>query len=124
MFHEYSSAARGLGSCITPRWSSASTSPARNTSRAFLLRRSTWWCSMSLGRPGIGRRSSPTICQSRSWCSRRATSRPSRPLIPVMTTLRGREGLPEDVFALTQPQVDHRLDPVLDRLDLLVEHLV
>src|SRR5262245_35762857 len=155
MFHEYSSAGRARGSCITPRWISASTSPARNRSRAFLLRRSTWWCSMSLGRPGIGRRSRPTICQSRSWWSRRATSRPSRPLIPVITTLRKARSVPgagvavaigagaagpaaeaeaadaagggcrspEDMFAGTQPQVEHGLDPVLDGLHLLVEHL-
>src|SRR5215831_14701533 len=91
---------------------------------------------MSLGRPDIGRRSSPTICQSRSWCRRRATIRPRRPEIPVITTLRSRGSArsvttappsissPEDMLALAESLVDHRLDPALDDLDLLVEHLV
>src|SRR5215475_6218241 len=99
MFHEYSSAGRARGSCITPRWISASTSPARNRSRAFLLRRSTWWCSMSFGRPAI-----PVMITLRARGSERSV-------------VSGAAESPEDVLALTQPQLDHRLDPVLHGLD-------
>src|SRR6478736_2059467 len=84
---------------------------------------------MSFGRPDIGRRSRPTMFQPSSWWRRRATIRPNRPLMPVITTLRGRGiersvGSPEDMLALAQTEVDHRLDPVLDGLDLVVEDLV
>src|ERR1041385_727564 len=76
---------------------------------------------MSWGLPGIGRRSSPTICQPRSWCRRRATIRPSRPEMPVMTILRDS---PEDMLSPAEPLVEHRLDAVLHLLDLVVEDLV
>src|SRR5690349_3183548 len=88
---------------------------------------------MSFGRPCIGLRSRPTIDQPRSWCRRRATMWPKRPLMPVTTTFFGRGiarsviiccGSPEDMFALAQADVDHRLDPVAHLLHFLVEVFV
>src|SRR6185312_13456765 len=83
--------------------------------------------SMSLGRPGIGRRSSPTIRQPTPWWSRRATRRPSRPEMPVTThvfTGASLRSSPEDMLPSAQAHVDHRLDPVLDGLHALGEIVV
>src|SRR5688572_1536728 len=106
---------------MTPMWMSASMWPCRNTSRAFFDRMSTWWWSMSFGLPMNGRRSMPI---TRYWLSRwrrRASRRPSRPAMPVMTTVRGSA---EDTAPLAQSDVDHRLDLVLDQPDLVLDHLV
>src|SRR5262245_51975435 len=115
-------------------WTSASTPPWRKMSRAFFERTSTWWYSMSLGRPAKGRRSRPTTWKRGSRWSRRATSRPSRPAMPVTRIVRGGAagsgggaagaGSPVDTLPLLEPDLDHRLDRVLDRAHLLLEDVV
>src|ERR1700690_534820 len=110
---------------------SARTSPARNTSRAFFDRRSTRWCTMSRGRPANSRRSMPTTTTPGSRCSLRASNRPSRPAMPVTTTLSRTSFLrgagmssPEDVPALLEAGLDHRLHAVAHHPHLLLDDLV
>src|SRR6266568_2443838 len=78
------------GSCMMPRWMSASTPRWRKASSTLRLRRSIWWCSRSFGRSGNGRRSMPTRRVS-PW-SRRASPLPRLPATPVMATQPGMPG--------------------------------
>jgi len=118
MFHEYSSGGAGARVVHDAEVDERVDVTARNTSRAFFERRSTWWCSMSFGRPAIGRRSGRR-CSSRSRGGAGARRcAPSRPEMPVMTTfLRSQK----TCGALAEAEVDHRLDAILHRLDLVVE---
>ena len=77
-FHEWCSAAEARGSCMTPRWTTASMSPARKTSLSFLRRMSTCACSMSFGLSGNGAAVDADDAAARGGARARAACRGGR----------------------------------------------
>src|SRR6266568_3533824 len=120
------------GSCMMPRWMTASIRSWRKTSSSFFLRMSTWWWVTSLGCSRKGRRSMPTSRVSVGSCL--ASALPRLPEMPVMATERGMPGkvmagrgwgtgglLPEDVLALGEAAPQEPVDGGLDRVHLALQ---